>query len=67
MTKKEWGNLRVGDKVYMETVEFAPVMRMKKSVGIVRRFNANYSQVLIEFQNINVDRWFGRLGIELLK
>lgn len=69
MTKKEWLNLKQGDKVTFKTwkvVDGKPVDVFYE--GYVTRINLNRSQVLVlfksQFDSIDFERWFGRLGIE---
>ena len=66
MTKKEWFNLKEGDKVEMTLYDH----RIRQNVlykGYVKRSNSNHSQVLIKWSNSDSEHWYGRLGIELTK
>jgi len=75
MTKKEWSSLTIGSKVRTETLVFSHELNgvgqrklvSKQITGKVRRFNSNCSQVLVEWIEEPMDRWYGRLGLELVQ
>jgi hypothetical protein len=52
MTKKEWWNIKVSDRV-----------QSKISEGVVIRFNSNHSQALIRWDS-GIETWKGRLTID---
>lgn len=66
MTKKEWQNLRVGNKITFKTWTVDDNLKPTDVIlkGEVVRFNSNYSQALIKFES-GSETWHGRLSIEI--
>lgn len=64
MTKKEWSNIRQGTRVTMTLNDLQGIPRQYK--GTVIRMNSNHSQALVRWDGQDTERWYGRLGIDLL-
>jgi hypothetical protein len=69
MTKKEWFNLKPGDRVWTKHNDLQWANGECKFVdryltGIVSRINSNRSQALVDWGDI--EKWHGRLSIELI-
>lgn len=70
MTKKEWSNLIVGQRVKKDswTIDRSidpPCTKPITYYGSVYKMNSNHSQALIKYDN-GTDNWEGRLGIEVI-
>lgn len=67
MTKKQWSSLNIGDKVWTKSEKLTfengkCTSTMTIRTGIIKRANSNFSQVLVDFGDM--ERWYGRFGIE---
>ena len=68
MTKREWTDLRTGQRVYKKLNAINPVTRIMELVvysGTTVHFNSNASQVLVKWDNTEHEIWYGRLGLDL--
>ena len=71
MTKPQWRNLRIGQKVWKEHLDLKWIDGKCVSekvclYGVTKKFNANCSQVLVKWDNTDNEIWYGRLGIEIV-
>lgn len=68
MTKKEWSNIWIGDRVTTQTYDIKNGEMVRVTlVGRVTRLNSNRSQVLVQWDFREGESWYGRLGLEIAK
>ncbi len=62
MTKSQWNNIKVGNKVVHHTFNLDGTP--KACQGIIIRINSNGSQALVRLES-GTEIWYGRTSLEL--
>ena len=70
MTEKEWSNIKIGQRVKMNSWDIDKSQDPPKPIdityyGTIVKANFNFSQVLVKFDS-GLEVWKGRLGIEVI-